>query len=268
MDYDDRYQDGRNGPLKREVRKRITALRTRGSTLADIGKHLGLSGSFVGQLLNEVRPGRVRSIHVPRIIAALEAAERESSVGNPSQDRHKSRGSQELTKRRRPRKAAIKPTMFIASSGENDDIAYDVQESLEDDVESTVWTQGVFSLSRTSMESLVDQLRVSDFGVFILAPDDVTKIRKVSKQTVRDNVIFELGLFVGHLGRERCFLVVPKGVEDLHLPTDLLGVTVAKYDPRRQDNNLLASLGPASNRIRREVAKLGPFPRRRGRDRA
>jgi len=118
------------------------------------------------------------------------------------------------------------------------------------------------------MESLIDQLRVSDFGVFILAPDDVTKIRKASKLTVRDNVIFELGLFVGHLGHDRCFLVVPRGVEDLHLPTDLLGVTAAKYDPQRQDKNLLASLGPASNRIRREVAMLGPFPRHRARHRA
>src|SRR3954471_4213025 len=121
----------------------------------------------------------------------------------------------------------MKPRMFIASSVEHIDLAYAAQESLEHDVESTVWSQGVFSISRTAMASLIDALDDSDFGLFILAPDDVTAIRDTSMKTVRDNVIFELGLFVGRLGNDRCFLIIPRGVEDLHLPTDLLGLTPA-----------------------------------------
>jgi len=151
----------------------------------------------------------------------------------------------------------MKPRMFIASSVEHLDLAYAAQEGLEHNVEVTVWSQGVFKPSRTAMASLIDQLDESDFGLFVLAPDDITEIREASNKTVRDNVIFELGLFVGRLGSDRCFLIVPRGVEDLHLPTDLLGLTPATFDPDRQDGNMSASLGPACNRIRKAVSKLG-----------
>lgn len=151
--------------------------------------------------------------------------------------------------------------MFIGSSVENLELAHAAQEGLEHDVEVTVWSQGVFQLSRTAMASLLDQLDESDFGLFVLAPSDVTEIRNEKKRTVRDNVIFELGLFVGRLGVERCFLIVPRGMEDLHLPTDLAGVTPATYEPSRQDGNMVAALGPACSRIRKAIAKNGLLSR-------
>lgn len=124
-----------------------------------------------------------------------------------------------------------KPRMFVGSSVERLDLAYAAQEGLEHDVEVTVWAQGVFTLSRTAMASLVDELDQSDFGLFILAPDDVTAVRDQSRQTVRDNVIFELGLFAGRIGIDRCFLIVPRGVDDLHLPTDSLALLPRRTIP-------------------------------------
>ena len=156
----------------------------------------------------------------------------------------------------------MKPKMFIASSRERLALARAAQEELEHDVEGTVWNQGVFELSKSTMASLMDVLEESDFGLFILSPDDITAIRDTSNPTVRDNVIFELGLFAGRLGIERCFLVVPNGVDDLHLPSDLTGLTPAQFDPNRQDGNLIAALGPACNRVRRTVAKYGPIVQR------
>lgn len=147
--------------------------------------------------------------------------------------------------------------MFIASSVEQLDLAYAAQENLEHDVEVTIWSQGVFQLSRNAMASLIDVLDQADFGLFMLAPDDVTKLRNVASRTVRDNVIFELGMFVGRLGSERCFIVVPRGVEDLHLPTDLVGLTPADFEPARKDQNLVAALGPACNRVRKAIRRLG-----------
>jgi predicted nucleotide-binding protein len=258
MDYDPRYQEGKNGALTKGVRDRIAAFRVRGSTLSDIAEALGFSASFVSQLLNDVRPARVRTIRVPRIIEVLEKAEQDVSAkgadGPQSPETEHTRDDRDLPPSNR---VAPKPAMFIASSSESKHVAGNLQEELESDVEATVWSQGVFALSRTFLDSLVRKLEESDFATFVLAPDDVTRIRSESKGTVRDNVIFELGLAIGHLGVERCFLVKPRDAEDLHLPSDLTGITAAEYNARRPDNNLLAALGPAANRIRREVVRLG-----------
>ena len=150
-----------------------------------------------------------------------------------------------------------KPRIFIASSAENHEIAFAIQENVERGTEPTVWSQGVFKLSRTAMASLIDALDESDFGVFVFAPDDVTSMRDATLQTVRDNVVFELGMFVGRLGSDRTFIVVPRGDEDLHLPSDLVGITPATYDPDRQDGNLTAALGPACSRIMKQVTRQG-----------
>lgn len=153
----------------------------------------------------------------------------------------------------------MKTRVFVASSVEHLDLAYAVQEGLEHDAEVTVWSQGVFLPSRTTMASLVDQLDETDFAIFILAPDDVTNMRDAAVKSVRDNVVFELGLFAGRLGSERCYMIVPRGDDELHLPTDLLGLTPALYDPDRQDGNMVAALGPACNRIRKSMKQLGPI---------
>lgn len=152
--------------------------------------------------------------------------------------------------------AEVKPNLFIGSSVEGLAVAYAIQQNLTHDVEVTVWDQGVFGLSRTSIDSLEDTLATSDFGVFVFSPDDITLMRNIENKTVRDNVLFEFGLFVGKLGRERVFFITPDGSET-HIPTDLLGVTPGKYDPNRQDKSLQAATGAACNQIRIAVKKLG-----------
>lgn len=73
--------------------------------------------------------------------------------------------------------------------------------------------------------------------------------------------MFEMGLFVGRLGRDRNFIVLPRGQENsLHLPTDILGLATALYDPVRQDGSYPAALGPACNKIKRAISKLGTRP--------
>ncbi len=151
----------------------------------------------------------------------------------------------------------MKPRLFVGSSVERLALAYAVQENLEHSLEVTVWSQGVFDLSRTAMAGLLDTVAESDFAVFVFAPDDVTRLRDKTLHSVRDNVVFELGLFMGALGPERCFMITPRGVDDLHLPTDLAGLTPATYEPERQDGNMIAALGPACNRVRRAAEKLG-----------
>ncbi len=147
----------------------------------------------------------------------------------------------------------MKPRVFVASSIEQLSIAYAVQENLEHVAEVTVWDQGVFELSNTTIETLSQRLESTDYGVFVFGPDDVTRICDQSFRTVRENVTLEFGMFVGALGRKRCFIVLPRGVEKLHLPSDLLGLTTANYDSNRQGGNLVAALGPPCNGIRRAI---------------
>lgn len=150
-----------------------------------------------------------------------------------------------------------KPKIFIGSSVEGLNVAYAVQENLKFVAETTVWDQGAFNLSETTLESLLVILESSDFGVFVFSPDDYTKIRGKGDLAVRDNVLFELGLFVGKLGRKRSFIVVPDNKE-FHLPTDLIGMTPGKYENERTDGNMQAGTGSASNKIREAIKKMGP----------
>jgi hypothetical protein len=47
----------------------------------------------------------------------------------------------------------------------------------------------VFGLSQYALDNLIKQLGKSDFGIFVFAPQDVTRIRNKNFRTVRDNVI-------------------------------------------------------------------------------
>ena len=151
----------------------------------------------------------------------------------------------------------MKPTIFIGSSTEGLKTAYAIQENLEHDVLCKVWTQGVFLLSGNALENLLDAAHDSDFAIFVFQPDDISQIRDRIVSTVRDNVVFELGMFIAALGKQRVFFLVPKGSEKIHLPTDLIGVEPGYYVPPNRDEELLAALGPFCNRVRRQSARCG-----------
>jgi predicted nucleotide-binding protein len=68
----------------------------------------------------------------------------------------------------------------------------------------------------------------SDFGIFVFSPDDTAEMRGKLFSIPRDNVVYELGLFSGALGTNRCFFVTPLG-NDLHILSDLLGITSGDY---------------------------------------
>jgi len=144
----------------------------------------------------------------------------------------------------------MKARVFIGSSVEGKPIADAIQQNLQHDAFCDVWTQGIFGLGHTSIDALLNAVTTHDFGVFVLSPDDVQVIRKNSYAAARDNVVFETALFMGRYGSDRAYMVKPMGVRDFHIPTDLLGVTPAEYDPDHFKLNPVAALGPASNQIR------------------
>lgn len=148
-----------------------------------------------------------------------------------------------------------KPRIFVASSVESLDVADAFNVNFDHQAEVTVWKHG-FNLTQNTIDPLVKMAESVDFAIFIFTPDDIANIREQQKHISRDNVVFELGLFVGTLGKERCFIVKPRDIE-LHLPTDLLGLNPADYDGARSDGNLEAAVNHPSTLIKKEVAKLG-----------
>lgn len=154
------------------------------------------------------------------------------------------------------RKAPPKPRVFIGSSTESVGIAYAVQRNLDRDAEVTVWPQGIFELSASAFDSLIKALGKSDFGIFVFAPSDTVRLRRRNYAAVRDNVVFELGLFIGKLGQKRTFFVVPDGKDNLRVPTDLAGIVPGKYNAKRKDKNFQAALGPFCDQVRGQIKKL------------
>ena len=147
-----------------------------------------------------------------------------------------------------------KPTVFIGSSTKGLPVARALSGALADCAAAKVWDSGdlgVFRLSHTLIESLVNSLPQFDFAILVLTADNSTRSRGTSQQTPRDNVIFEIGLFMGALGRNRTFLVCNKA-DRTALPSDLWGLKLAMYDSASADD-LSASIRPAVDLIRREI---------------
>src|SRR5262249_28834679 len=149
----------------------------------------------------------------------------------------------------------MKPSLFVGSSSESLDIAYAAQRNLEDVAEVVVWTQGIFELTKSYLESLLEALEDTEFGLFVFGNDDVIRFRGTEMLTARDNVVLEFGLFIGRLGRDRTFILMPKSSTDFHLPTDLLGVSTATFYPPSRPERLQAALGPACHDIRQAIRK-------------
>lgn len=147
------------------------------------------------------------------------------------------------------------PKIFIGSSAESLKIAYAIQESLDSDALCKVWTQGIFELSGNTLDNLLKAAQDCDYSIFVFQPDDISQIRNEQFRIVRDNVIFELGLFVGRQGKNNVFFLIPKNTDKFHLPTDLLGIMPGNFEPPENDNNLIAALGPFCNKVRRILQK-------------
>ena len=84
---------------------------------------------------------------------------------------------------------------------------------------------------RTIIEKFEEYSNVG-FAIVLLTPDDIGCPRgkpDEKKPRSRQNVIFELGFFIGKLGRERVCALYKEGVE---IPSDFQGVLYIEMDTR------------------------------------
>ena len=116
-----------------------------------------------------------------------------------------------------------KPSVFVGSSTEGLEFARAIRGHLQSDAEVTLWNEGPFRIGPTLIENLINSLVNFDFAILVLTPDDLLKVRGDEHLSPRDNIIFELGLFMGHLGRSRTF-IVHQADPIIKLPTDISGM--------------------------------------------
>jgi CRP/FNR family cyclic AMP-dependent transcriptional regulator len=150
-----------------------------------------------------------------------------------------------------------KVRVFVISSAEALPIARTLQSAFAHDPFLTIiWSEGVFKVSNYTLQNLEDELDKADFAVAIASPDDQTTMRGQDWPTPRDNVVFELGFFMGRLGRQRAILMESRDTKT-KLPSDLAGITTIcyRFDPGPDGPAVLA---PACHDLRQHILKLGP----------
>jgi len=126
------------------------------------------------------------------------------------------------------------PVVFIGSSKESLPIAKLVKKALSSVAQVRIWTEGVFGCDQFTLESLEKQAHEVDFAVMVFAADDKVFSRGRGSEAPRDNVVFELGLFTGSLGRKRAFVLKPRGLP-LKIPSDLLGKNHIEYEVKSRE---------------------------------
>lgn len=125
-----------------------------------------------------------------------------------------------------------RPRIFIVH-GHNDQVLQETSECVRRSGAEPVVLREQPAVGRTIIESLEEESKTVDYAIVLMTGDDWGRkgARKVHGKIVkwgdstqlraRQNVVFEAGLFIGLLGRDRvCVLRGPR----LETPTDLDGV--------------------------------------------
>ena len=86
---------------------------------------------------------------------------------------------------------------------------------------------------RTIIEKFEHYAGSTKYAIVLLTPDDIGGLQASGERSVRarQNVIFEVGYFIGKLGRGKvCLMCTP----DVELPSDLDGVVYIPIDEQNQ----------------------------------
>jgi len=149
-----------------------------------------------------------------------------------------------------------RPKVFIICAVEALRIAQAIQFHFQhDEADFKIWSDQVFKASQYPIEALQEVLDESDFSIAIASPEDIVTVRKETVTQPRDNVLVELGMSLGRLGRRRSMLLVPRK-SDVKLPTDFKGLTPIQYDDGDL-KDLSQLLGPACFEIRTVIEENG-----------
>ena len=134
----------------------------------------------------------------------------------------------------------MKRRLFIGSSSEGKSIANRVEERVikecGDWIECLPWYgDDCFTLNKSTLKNLSLKTLICDYAILVASRDDITSKRGILRRSIRDNVIFEFGLFCGSIGINRTFILIDKKV---HLPSDFNGITLPYFDRHNVDDSI------------------------------
>lgn len=162
--------------------------------------------------------------------------------------------SRELSRRLRQRNKHVrigngKPHLFIGSSKEQFKRVRVMDSFMKRrKVQCLPW-QTLFAPGSITIDALLAATVKADFAALIISNDDVTTSRHKQEKSPRDNVLLELGLFMGRLGRERTFVIHEKGAK---VPSDLSGLTRIPFSSP-------ASFLKGCEAVKNQIVHLGPL---------
>lgn len=149
----------------------------------------------------------------------------------------------------------IRPRIFIASASESLAIARQLEVRLQTIAEVVIWDAMMARIGEPCLDILINMVDKVDFAIFIFSDDDKVTSRGIDFDAPRDNIIFELGLFMSKLGKHRTYIV--NSIENLKMPTDLAGVTYGLFKSLRSDDNLAHAVSPVCTLIEQQIANHG-----------
>lgn len=163
------------------------------------------------------------------------------------------------------------PSIFIGSSSEALPLAKAIGRELETDFRPQLWDDRLFQLGEDTLSGLLRAVLAFDYAILVISDDDTLNTSRGSSREVptrlqrmwqivfppshqyavaRDNVIFELGLFMGAMGRRRAFVVVaPSKRGAPKIPSDLFGNNLVYL-------NADTVADPTEARMKKDIAYL------------
>lgn len=150
------------------------------------------------------------------------------------------------------------PSVFIGSSSEGKLFADAIATGLNLVGSCRKWHEVVFEIGGSTQQSLVREIRDSDFVVIVLTADDLSKSRGKKFFSPRDNLIFEAGIGFGAIDPNRTFLI-PENIANFKIPSDLLGFTLTHGFKR--SSSPVDDVSDALVQIKERIAILGRKPK-------
>lgn len=140
----------------------------------------------------------------------------------------------------------LKPKIFIGSSMAGVGIAEKVKDYLSAVGDCFVWNDpNIWEPNRSTFENLLRMVSYFDFGVFVATADDLTFTSGKIVVESRDNVILEMALFCGAMGRDKAYLLVEDGIK---LPSDFNGIYMPRFK-KSDDDSIKKACDEYANKI-------------------